>query len=54
MSDAQLKPGDLLGKLIIGCNPKNDLVKLLQPIVNECIKNYNNPITELDGNGNFS
>jgi len=55
MSDAVLKPGDLVGKLLVGVNPKNDLVALLQPIVNECIRNYQqDQTTDIDGNGNFS
>lgn len=55
MSQAQLKPGDLVGKLLVGVNPNNDLVSLFQLIVNECIKNYQtNVTTDIDGNGNFS
>jgi hypothetical protein len=56
MSDTgTLKPGDVVGKLM-SMNPNNDLVRLLQPIVNECIKNYEAGITvsDIDGNGNFS
>lgn len=55
MSDATLKTGDMLGKLLC-VNPKNDLVRLLQPIVNECIKNYQatSAVDDIDGNGNFS
>lgn len=55
MSDAQLKPGDSVGKLLVGVNSNNDLVSLLQPIVNQCIKNYQADVTtDIDGNGNFS
>lgn len=55
MSDTgTLSPGDLVGKLM-SMNPKNDLVRLLQPIVEQCIKNYQqNQTTDIDGNGNFS